>query len=241
VRDELAARWSREKDALQRVGDIKRQIDELRMEAEREERAGNLARVAEIRYGILPQLEKELEERERRTEAPMVKEEVDEDDVAAVVSSWTGFPSPDCSKARSRSSSTWRSGSPARRRPGSGRRGGRQRASPGALGPAGSQPADRLVHLPRADRRRKDRARPALAEFMFDDERAMVRLDMSEYQERHTVAGSSARRPATSATRRAASSPRRATPPVHGRPARRDREGAREVFDVSCSCSTTDA
>ena len=80
VRDELAARWSREKEALQRVADIKRQIDELRMEAEREERAGNLARVAEIQYGVLPELEKELAEREERTETPMVKEEVDEDD-----------------------------------------------------------------------------------------------------------------------------------------------------------------
>src|SRR5438046_3638235 len=77
VRNELAARWSREKEALQRVGEIKRQIDELRMEAEREERLGNLARVAEIRYGILPELEKELAEREERTETPMVKEEVD--------------------------------------------------------------------------------------------------------------------------------------------------------------------
>ena len=65
-RDELAARWSREKEALQRVAEIKRQIDELRMEAEREERAGNLARVAEIRYGVLPELEKELAEREQR-------------------------------------------------------------------------------------------------------------------------------------------------------------------------------
>ena len=92
VRDELAARWSREKESLQRVADIKRQIDELRMEAEREERAGNLARVAEIQYGVLPELEKELAEREERTETPMVKEEVDEDDIAAVVSSWTGIP-----------------------------------------------------------------------------------------------------------------------------------------------------
>ena len=92
VRDELAARWSREKESLQRVADIKRQIDELRMEAEREERAGNLARVAEIQYGILPDLEKELVEREERTEVPMVKEEVDEDDIAAVVSTWTGIP-----------------------------------------------------------------------------------------------------------------------------------------------------
>ncbi|MBA3561708.1 MAG: AAA family ATPase, partial [Actinobacteria bacterium] len=91
-RDELGARWSREKEGLQRVAEIKRQLDELRMEAEREERAGNLARVAEIRYGILPDLEKELSEREQPTEAPMVKEEVDEDDIAAVVAAWTGIP-----------------------------------------------------------------------------------------------------------------------------------------------------
>ena len=92
VRDELGGRWSREKDSLQRVAEIKRQIDELRMEAEREERLGNLARVAEIRYGVLPDLEKELVERESPTEAPMVKEEVDEDDIAAVVATWTGIP-----------------------------------------------------------------------------------------------------------------------------------------------------
>ena len=63
-RDELAARWSREREGLDRVAEIKRQLDELRMEAEREERGGNLARVAEIRYGILPELERELAERE---------------------------------------------------------------------------------------------------------------------------------------------------------------------------------
>src|SRR6185312_14613388 len=104
------ARWSREKDVLQRVADIKRQIDELRMEAEREERGGNLARVAEIQYGILPGLEAELEEREQRTETPMVKEEVDEDDIAAVVSTWTGIPVSRLLGVRWRSSSAWRSG-----------------------------------------------------------------------------------------------------------------------------------
>ena len=74
------------------MAEIKKQIDELRMEAEREERLGNLARVAEIRYGVLPALEKELAEREQPSEAPMVKEEVDEDDIAAVVARWTGIP-----------------------------------------------------------------------------------------------------------------------------------------------------
>ncbi|HEU4703197.1 MAG TPA: Clp protease N-terminal domain-containing protein, partial [Conexibacter sp.] len=92
LRDELAARWSREKEALDRVSEIKRRIDELRMEAERAERHGDLQRVAEIRYGELPALEQELEERQVPDGEPMVKEEVDEDDVAAVVARWTGIP-----------------------------------------------------------------------------------------------------------------------------------------------------
>src|SRR5439155_4384215 len=93
VRDGLAARWAKEKEALDRVKEITQRIDELRSEAERAELAGNLERVAEIRYGELPALEKEMEEREREADfEPMVKEEVDEDDVAATVARWTGIP-----------------------------------------------------------------------------------------------------------------------------------------------------
>src|SRR5438876_5533846 len=91
-RDGLAARWAREKEALDRIGEITQQIDALRMEAKRAEREGNLQRVAEIRYGELPALEKELEERDSQQADSMVKEEVDEDDVAAVVARWTGIP-----------------------------------------------------------------------------------------------------------------------------------------------------
>src|SRR5438477_124488 len=90
-RDGLAARWAREKEALDRIGEITQRIDALRMEAERAEREGNLQRVAEIRYGEIPGLEKELAER-KPPENPMVKEEVDADDIAAVVSRWTGIP-----------------------------------------------------------------------------------------------------------------------------------------------------
>src|SRR5256884_2483699 len=92
VRDALAARWGEEKQALERVKEITRRIDELKREAEREERAGNLERVAQIRYGELPELEKELADRDGLTHDSMVKEEVDEDDIAAVVSRWTGIP-----------------------------------------------------------------------------------------------------------------------------------------------------
>src|SRR5205814_8127183 len=86
-RDALAARWSKEKEALERVKEIMTRIDTLKSEAERAERAGDLQRVAEIRYGELPELENELAERDGAIPEgePMVKEEVDEDDVAEVV------------------------------------------------------------------------------------------------------------------------------------------------------------
>ena len=189
VRDELAARWSREKEGLQRVAEVKREIDELRMEAEREERQGNLARVAEIRYGALPELEKELAEREERSDTPMVKEEVDEDDVAAVVGSWTGIPvsrllEGEIEKLIHMEERLHRrvvgqeqaveAVSNALRR-----------ARSGLQDP--NRPIGSLIFLGPTGVGKTELAR-ALAEFMFDDERAMVRLDMSEYQERHTVA-----------------------------------------------------
>src|SRR5439155_22460975 len=92
-RDALAARWAKEKDALERVKEITRRIDELRSEAERAEREVNLQRGAEIRYGEIPSLERELEARaESQTPPPLAKEEVDEDDIASVVARWTDIP-----------------------------------------------------------------------------------------------------------------------------------------------------
>src|SRR2546423_436220 len=93
-RDGLAARWATEKDALERIKDVMARIDALKSEAERAERGGDLQRVAEIRYGELPELEKELADRDGSVPAdePMVKEEVDEDDIAEVVARWTGIP-----------------------------------------------------------------------------------------------------------------------------------------------------
>jgi ATP-dependent Clp protease ATP-binding subunit ClpB len=189
VRDELAARWSREKEGLQRVAEIKKEIDELRMEAEREERQGNLARVAEIRYGILPELEKELGEREDRVEVPMVKEEVDEDDIAAVVASWTGIPvsrllEGEVEKLIHMEERLHRrvvGQDPAVEAVSNALR----RARSGLQDP--NRPIGSFVFLGPTGVGKTELAR-ALAEFMFDDERALVRLDMSEYQERHTVA-----------------------------------------------------
>jgi len=189
-RDELAVRWAREKEALERVGAIKRQIDELRMEAERAERAGELQRVAEIRYGELPQLESELEDRSSQDGAePMVKEEVDEDDVAEVVARWTGIPVSRLLEGETEKlihmeerlhervvgqDEAVEAVSNALRR-----------ARSGLQDP--NRPIGSFLFLGPTGVGKTELAR-ALAEFMFDDERALVRLDMSEYQERHTVA-----------------------------------------------------
>ncbi len=134
-RDGLAARWAKEKEALERIKDATRRLDELRMEAERAEREGNLQRVAEIRYGEIPELERELEER-TGPEHPMVKEEVDEDDIAAVVARWTGIPVDAPARGRDREADP-HGGSPPRARDRPGRGGLRRlRTRSGARAPA---------------------------------------------------------------------------------------------------------
>jgi ATP-dependent Clp protease ATP-binding subunit ClpB len=188
-RDELAARWAREKEALERVSEIKRRIDELRGESERAERAGDLQRVAEIRYGELPALEKELEERQVPDGQPMVKEEVDEDDVAAVVARWTGIPVERLLEGETEKlihmEERLHERVVGQDEAVSAVANALRRARTGLQDPNG--PIGSFVFLGPTGVGKTELAR-ALAEFMFDDERAMVRLDMSEYQERHTVA-----------------------------------------------------
>jgi ATP-dependent Clp protease ATP-binding subunit ClpB len=187
-RDELAARWQREKEALDRVSEIKRSIDELRMEAERAERHGDLQRVAEIRYGELPELERELEERAEPVGEPMVKEEVDEDDVAEVVARWTGIPVSRLLEGETEKLIHMEERLH-RRVVGQDQAvaavaNALRRARSGLQDP--NRPIGSFVFLGPTGVGKTELAR-ALAEFMFDDERAMVRLDMSEYQEKHTV------------------------------------------------------
>jgi ATP-dependent Clp protease ATP-binding subunit ClpB len=187
-RDELASRWSREKDALDRVSEIKRRIDELRMEADRAERHGELQRVAEIRYGELPELERELEERAEPAVEPMVKEEVDEDDVAAVVARWTGIPVSRLLEGEVEKLIQMEERLHQRvvgqDEAVSAVANALRRARSGLQDP--NRPIGSFVFLGPTGVGKTELAR-ALAEFMFDDERAMVRLDMSEYQEKHTV------------------------------------------------------
>jgi ATP-dependent Clp protease ATP-binding subunit ClpB len=196
----LLARWEREKAGLNRVGELKKRLDDLRVEVERAQRDGNLEEWARLENGEIKTVEAELEaataaaraEESTATAgdaAPMVKEEVGPDDVADVVSSWTGIPA-----------------------------GRLLEGETGKLLRMESELGKRLVGQARAvqavsDAVRRSRAgisdpdRPtgsflflgptgvgktelakALAEFLFDDERAVVRIDMSEYSEKHSVA-----------------------------------------------------
>jgi len=190
ARDELAARWSKEKEALDRIKEITQRIDELRMEAERAERQSDLQRVAEIRYGELPDFERELSEREATdTEAPMVKEEVDEDDVGAVVARWTGIPVDRLLEGETEKlihmEERLHERVVGQDEAVSAVANALRRARTGLQDP--NRPIGSFVFLGPTGVGKTELAR-GLAEFMFDDERAMVRLDMSEYQERHTVA-----------------------------------------------------
>jgi ATP-dependent Clp protease ATP-binding subunit ClpB len=190
ARDALQARWQKEKEALDRVKEITQRIDELRMEFERAERAGDFNRAAEIRHGELPALEKELAARDgAQPENAMVKEEVDEDDIAAVVARWTGIPVDRLLEGETEKlihmEDRLHERVVGQDEAISAIANALRRARTGLQDP--NRPIGSFIFLGPTGVGKTELAR-ALAEFMFDDERAIVRLDMSEYQERHTVA-----------------------------------------------------
>jgi ATP-dependent Clp protease ATP-binding subunit ClpB len=189
----LTARWQNEKGAIEKVRDLKEQLEQLRGESERAERDGDLGRAAELRYGRIPQLEKELEAAtataERAEEQAMLKEEVGPDDVADVVSAWTGIPAGRLLEGETAKllrmedalaervvgqAEAVRAVSDAVRR-----------ARAGVADP--DRPTGSFLFLGPTGVGKTELAK-ALAEFLFDDERAMVRIDMSEYSEKHSVA-----------------------------------------------------
>ena len=192
-RDVLKAQWLREKETIGHVSTIKEELEKLRTEAEKAEREGDLNRAAELKYGRLPALEKELEEESRRVletdrTGRMLKEEVDEEDIAEIVSRWTGIPVSKMlegevekllhmeDKLKSRvvgQQEAIHAVSDAVRR-----------ARAGIQDP--NRPIGSFIFLGPTGVGKTELAR-ALAEFLFDDEEAMIRVDMSEYQERHTV------------------------------------------------------
>ena len=190
----LEARWEQEKASLNRVGALKEQIDELRGQAERAQRDGDLAGASEILYGRIPQLEKELAEASTEAEAgpapdAMVKEEVGPDDVADVVSAWTGIPAGRLLEGETEKL--------LRMEEELSRRVVGQRIAVAAVSDAvrraragisdPDRPTGSFLFLGPTGVGKTELAK-ALAGFLFDDDRAMVRIDMSEYGEKHSVA-----------------------------------------------------
>jgi ATP-dependent Clp protease ATP-binding subunit ClpB len=192
-RDELRAQWLSEKEIIARIREHKEQIEKTKIESERAEREGDLTKAAELRYGKLLELQRALEEEnkkllEAQERRKMLKEEVDEEDVAEVVSKWTGIPVSRMlegevqkllhmdERLRQRvvgQDEAIEAVSNAIRR-----------ARAGIQDP--NRPIGSFIFLGPTGVGKTELAK-ALAEFLFDDENAMTRIDMSEYQERHTV------------------------------------------------------
>ncbi|MFB9927401.1 ATP-dependent chaperone ClpB [Amycolatopsis halotolerans] len=189
----LTARWQNEKGSIETVRELKEQLEQLRGESERAERDGDLGKAAELRYGRIPVLEKEFEAAMAANEASkqnvMLKEEVGADDVADVVSAWTGIPAGRLLEGET--------GKLLRMEEELNRRvigqdqavqvvaDAVRRARAGVADP--DRPTGSFLFLGPTGVGKTELAK-ALAEFLFDDERAMQRIDMSEYSEKHSVA-----------------------------------------------------
>ena len=188
----LKANWKREKDLIAKARTLKEKIEQLKIEEQSEERKGNLQRVAEIRYGLLVQTEEELKklttQLEGSTAKRMLKEEVDEEDVARIVSKWTGIPVSKMLEGEVKKLVTMEDRlrqrvvgqDEALQRVANAIR----RSRAGLSDP--KKPIGSFIFLGPTGVGKTEVAR-ALAEFLFDDEHSMVRIDMSEYMEKHAV------------------------------------------------------
>ncbi len=190
----MKAQWQQEKEALGRVGQLKQQIEQARIEAEQATRKGDLGKAAELSYGTIPSLEQQMREAEQQLAAghgrpQFLKEEVTEEDIAEVVAKWTGIPVTRMMESeRERltklesvlgtrvvgQDEAIKAVSDAVRR-----------SRAGLQDP--NRPIGSFIFLGPTGVGKTETAR-ALAEFLFDDEHAMVRIDMSEYMEKHSVA-----------------------------------------------------
>jgi ATP-dependent Clp protease ATP-binding subunit ClpB len=192
--NQLKARWTHEKEVITRVRDTKERIEQTRIEEQQAERKGDLGKAAELRYGVLLQLQKELEAANAELEAlqkqgMMLKEEVDAEDIAEVVAKWTGIPVSRMLEGELHK--LLRMEDNLRKRvigqdPAIGVVSNAvRRARAGISDP--NRPIGSFIFLGPTGVGKTELAR-ALAEFLFDDERALVRLDMSEFMEKHSVA-----------------------------------------------------
>jgi ATP-dependent Clp protease ATP-binding subunit ClpB len=190
---ELRSHWEQEKEAIQKGRELKERLEQVKMDVERTQRAGDYAKASELQYGQVPQLEAEIKNQESRLAElqqakSMLKEDVDEEDIAEVVGKWTGIPVSRLMEGEIQKllrmeerlhqrvvgqDEAIRAVANAIRR-----------ARAGLQDP--NRPLGSFIFLGPTGVGKTELAR-ALAEFLFDDEQAMVRIDMSEYQEKHTV------------------------------------------------------
>ncbi len=191
--EEMKAQWQQEREVIQKIRSIKEKIDQLRIEAQQAERQGDLNRVAEIIYGRIPQLEKELEEwnqklAEIQKEHKFLKEEVDAEDVAEIIAKWTGIPVSKLLESE-REKLLKMEERLAQRVVGQDHAikaiaNAVRRARAGLKDP--NRPIGSFMFLGPTGVGKTELAK-ALAEFMFDTEQALIRFDMSEYMEKHAV------------------------------------------------------
>ncbi|MGB8494765.1 MAG: ATP-dependent chaperone ClpB [Candidatus Acidiferrum sp.] len=187
------ARWQAEKAEIAKIRKLKAQIDQLKAEEQRFERAGELAKVAEIRYGKIAQAERELKEAQDRFDAVqkntrMLKEEVDEEDIAKLVSKWTGIPVGRLLEGEAQKLVHMEERLRQRvvgQEDALSRVANAVRRSRAGLSDA-KRPIGSFIFLGPTGVGKTELAR-ALAEFLFDDEKLMIRIDMSEYMEKHSV------------------------------------------------------
>jgi ATP-dependent Clp protease ATP-binding subunit ClpB len=187
------ARWQAEKDAIGKIRKLKEQIEHLKAEEQKFERAGELAKVAEIRYGKIAAAEQELKKAEERfasvqKDSPMLKEEVDEEDIAKLVSKWTGIPAGRLLEGEAQKLVHMEERLRQRvvgQEDALGRVANAVRRSRAGLSDA-KRPIGSFIFLGPTGVGKTELAR-ALAEFLFDDEKLMIRIDMSEYMEKHSV------------------------------------------------------
>ena len=192
-RSRLAAHWQQEKDAIQASRKLKEDLEQVRMQMQRTQQSGDYAKASELQYGRVPEIERQIREQEAKLaelqkDKRMLKEEVDEEDIAQVVSRWTGVPVSRLMEGEIQKllrmeerlhnrvvgqDEAIRAVANAIRR-----------ARAGLQDP--NRPLGSFIFLGPTGVGKTELAR-ALAEFLFDDEHAMIRIDMSEYQEKHTV------------------------------------------------------
>ncbi|PYT49974.1 MAG: ATP-dependent chaperone ClpB [Acidobacteria bacterium] len=187
------ARWQAEKEAIGKIRKLKEQIEQLKAEEQRYERAGDLAKVAEIRYGKISAAERDLKQAQERfssvqKDAPMLKEEVDEEDIAKLVSKWTGIPTGRLLEGEAQKLVHMEERLRQRvvgQDEALARVSNAVRRSRAGLSDS-KRPIGSFIFLGPTGVGKTELAR-ALAEFLFDDEKLMIRIDMSEYMEKHSV------------------------------------------------------